>query len=245
MTTLALSFLLTFAAVARPQDSPDVPKVIQHSQPIYPSLAQLAHIQGNVRLKVTTDGESVTQVEAITGDPLLCKAAADNVRTWKLAPHSPATFFVTFRYKLVSDKIEVEFLEAPGVVQIEATPPPITSIQYAWASLGTWRVQLMSSHDKTPRTLVLRYSGPDDDWLGGELLNEKSENEKDDERIGFGHREGDFVAFTIKLRQSDGTRLATFFVGSLKGNRIIGTFVDDAGGSGKWTAIRLPQGSEP
>src|ERR1700683_329774 len=87
ITTLALSFLLAFATVARPQDSPDVPKVIQHSQPIYPLLAQLAHIQGDVRLKVTTDAESVTQVEAITGHPLLCKAAEDNVRTWKRAPH--------------------------------------------------------------------------------------------------------------------------------------------------------------
>lgn len=238
---LALSLMLAIVPTAKAQDAPDaLPKVVEHAQPVYPPLARQTRIQGDVRVKLTTDGESVTNVEAVAGHPLLRKAAEDNARTWKVAPHKPSSFVVTFRYKLASDDVEVEFLEAPALVQIEA-PPPVINIEYAWIGLGTWNAQLTSNHGKSRRTLVLSYSGPDGDWLGGRFLGEKTGDEEDDEAIDFGHREGDFVSFTVKLRQSDGKQLATFFVGNLKGNRIIGTFVNDAGVTGKWTAIRLLQ----
>lgn len=143
------------------QDSPNVlPKVVQHAQPIYPPLARQTRIQGDVRITLAIDGESVTNVEAVAGHPLLRKAAEDNVRTWKFAPHSASSFVVTFRYKLASGDVNVEFLEAPSVVQIEASPPPVI-IDYAWIGLGTRKTRLTSNHGKSRRTLVLSYSGPD------------------------------------------------------------------------------------
>lgn len=235
---VALAFLLTLVgAPAEPQDGVDaLPKVIQHSQPIYPPLARQARIQGDVRVRLTTDGESITNLEAVAGQPLLRKAAEDNVRTWRFAPHRPSTFYVVFRYKLASGDVDVEFLDAPSLVQLEAAPPQ-TIIDYAWIGLGKWKAQLVSAHGKCRRTLDLSYSGPDGEWLRGKVLGEKGE----DEEIDFGHKEGDFVAFTAKLREPDGKRLVTFFVGNLKGNRITGTFVDGAGATGHWTALRMPE----
>jgi hypothetical protein len=60
-------------------------------------------------------------------------------------------------------------------------------------------------------------------------------------KMDFGHKEGDFVTFTVKLRQSNGKQLTTFFAGKLKGCKIIGTFVDDAGITGEWPAVRLAE----
>ena len=150
---------------------------------------------------------------------------------------------MTFRYKLASGDVNVEFLEAPSVVQIEASPPPVI-IDYAWIGLGTGKTRLTSNHGKSRRTLVLSYSGPDADWLGGKFLVESSGDDEDDEAIDFGHREGDFIVFTVKLRQSDGKKPVTFLVGNMKENKIIGSFVDETGVTGVWTATRLKEASK-
>src|SRR3989442_15946821 len=97
-STLMLSALLAAMPSALAQQSTEVlPKGVQHTEPIYPPLARQTRIQGEVLVKVTTDGESVRDAEAETGHPLLRKAAQDNSRTWKFVAHTPGTFQVTFR----------------------------------------------------------------------------------------------------------------------------------------------------
>jgi hypothetical protein len=86
----------------------------------------------------------------------------------------------------------------------------------------------------------LSYTGADGDWLNARTVNSKGESEESD----FGHREGGFLAFNITLSQPDGQHVKTFFVGKMTGNKIVGTFVDGAGTSGKWTAVRVPDGPE-
>ena len=74
---LTLSIIWALVPAVKAQDSPDaLPKVVQHSQPIYPALALQTRIQGNVRLKIVTDSESVREAPAETGHPLLRRAAA-------------------------------------------------------------------------------------------------------------------------------------------------------------------------
>ena len=107
-STLMLSALLAAMPTAMAQQSTEVlPKVVQHSEPVYPPLARQTRIQGEVLVKVTTDGESVRDVQAETGHALLRKAAEDNARTWKFVAHTPGTFHVTFRYKLSSGNTDV------------------------------------------------------------------------------------------------------------------------------------------
>ena len=235
LSILMLSTLPAAMPSAMAQQSPEVlPKVVQHTEPVYPPLARQTRIQGEVRVKVTTDGESVRDAEAETGHPLLRKAAEDNARTWKFVAHTPGTFHVTFRYKLLSGNVDVEFLETPAIVEIEASPPEAI-IYYVWIGLGTWKAQLRSAHGKSLRVFKLAYSGPNGDWLDGNALGSKGESEE----IDFGHYEGNFLAFTITLSQPDGQHVKTFFIGKMTGDRIVGTFLDDAGIRGEWTAVRI------
>jgi len=202
---------------------------------MYPPLARQTNTQGDVRVRITTDGESVREVEAEAGSPLLRKAAEDNVRSWKFATHVPGTFYVTFRYKISSGNVEAEFLESSALVEIEA-PPPKLIIDYAWLSLGTWKAQWKSAHGTYRRLLSLRFSGPHEDWLDGNASGPNGEKEE----IDYGHKERDFLAFTILLTHLGGKQSKSFFIGKMTGDKIFGTFVDDTGSRGEWTAIRVP-----
>ena len=62
-------------------------KIIAQPQPTYPVLAVQASIQGNVVLHaiIGKDGR-VSELEIISGDPRLVKAALDAVRQWRYQP---------------------------------------------------------------------------------------------------------------------------------------------------------------
>src|SRR3954452_13891128 len=68
------------------QWSTELPRVSNMDIPFYPPLARAANVYGTVRLKVTTDGERVTDVQILEGNKLLAAAAEHNVRSWKLFP---------------------------------------------------------------------------------------------------------------------------------------------------------------
>ena len=231
-----LSILLAAEATLAQEGSNALPKIVQHAEPIYPPIARTAHITGEVIVKITTDGESVREAAAETGPPLLRKASEDNAKTWKFAAHTPNTFHVTFRYRISSDGVNVEFLKSPGIVELEA-PAQAASIYYSYIGLGTWEAQLKSAHGKTSLGLKLAYSGPYEDWLSVRPV-EKEVGKEDDEERDFGHREGDFLAFVLKVDQPDGKQLKTFLVGKMTANKIVGTFVDDAGVTGEWIAVK-------
>jgi TonB family protein len=233
---LVLSVLVWPVPVAMAQQpSGALPQVIQHAQPIYPPLARQTRIDGEVRVKFTTDGESVLDVASESGHPLLRTAAEDNVRTWKFVAHTPGTFLVTFRYKFATDATEVSFLESPAIVQLEAPTPIVGGIVWGWLDLGTWKAQLSSAHGKTWQIFSLSYSGPNKDWLDGNAVGPTGKKEE----IDFGHKEGDFLAFTITLREPGGQHIKTFFIGRMSKYKIVGTFIDNAGITGEWTGVRL------
>jgi len=233
---LVLSVLIGPVSIAMAQQpSEALPQVIQHAQPTYPPLARQTRIDGEVRVKFTTDGASVLDVASEAGHPLLRTAAEENVRTWKFASHTPGTFHVTFYYKFATDATEVSFLESSAIVQVEAPTPMIGGIVWGWLDLGTWKAQLSSAHGKTWQVFSLKYSGPNEDWLNGNAAGPRGKKEE----IDFGHKEGDFLAFTINLRQPDGQHIKTFFVGKISKYKIFGTFIDNAGITGEWTAVRL------
>jgi len=123
---LLLTFLL-LAETASPRRNQDhVPPVVETaSVPFYPPLARVAHIEGVVKLRITSDGSNVSDVSVLSGPPMLVSAAAENVRTWKFRDHSPTTFEVTFRYRMLSEsKCEIDngtvTLNLPGEVEIAA-----------------------------------------------------------------------------------------------------------------------------
>jgi hypothetical protein len=85
------------------QPTQDLPVVTDAAVPFYPPRARLAHIEGVVRLQVSTDGEKVSEVKLLEGQPVLALAAKENVKSWRLKWHARTTFEATFRYKLLPD----------------------------------------------------------------------------------------------------------------------------------------------
>lgn len=62
-------------------------RIVSHVEPIYPTQARLAHVQGNVLLqvRVAADG-TVQQVNLVSGPPQLAAAAIAAVKQWQYQP---------------------------------------------------------------------------------------------------------------------------------------------------------------
>jgi TonB family protein len=232
---LLLSVLVALSLPAKPQESErPLPKVVEHTEPTYPALCRMARISGDVLITFTTDGQSVIRAEADTGHELLRQSAVQNVRTWKFVAHDPGTFHVTFRYKIQSDQDNVVFLPSSAVVEI-ATPTPIISIDWAWLDRGRWKAQMKSARESSQRILEIQTSGPKGKWLKGDMISEHDQKEEIDD--GYFDEDRNMFAFTVKFRHPKGEPLNTSFIGKMSGDKILGTFVDDTGTTGTWTAV--------
>jgi len=110
---------------------PPLPRIVGASVPFYPELARETHIDGAVMLRVTTDGNRISDVQAMNGPPVLTRAALENLKTWEFQPHTPLTFDVGFRYRLLpvtcdsqcnceSEEKESVLLRLPTSVEVSA-----------------------------------------------------------------------------------------------------------------------------
>lgn len=80
---------------------PRIPVIAAASVPFYPRTALLAHIQGVVKIQVTTDGKRASSLVEVGGAPaMLMQAAKENIRTWQFEDHKPTTFLATFEYHI-------------------------------------------------------------------------------------------------------------------------------------------------
>jgi hypothetical protein len=102
---LTLMGIVTGTCVA--QSNKPLPAVSSASVPFYPRMAQAAHIEGVVRLRISTS-DFATMIAVESGPPMLAKAAAENVNTWQFEKHAPATFEATFHYVLLPSKCDSE-----------------------------------------------------------------------------------------------------------------------------------------
>jgi TonB family protein len=97
----AVSIAVSVGQVAEAPEK--LPIVKSGDMPLYPPLLRLGQIEGEVRLRVTTDGSGVSSVTVESGHVLLAKAALENVRTWKFEPHTPTVFSTLFTYRLIKE----------------------------------------------------------------------------------------------------------------------------------------------
>ena len=102
VATSTILFLAGWSIVAQ-QSSVALPMVASAQVPLYPAVARLANVDGVVHLKVTTDGHRVISTQVEDGHKLLAAPAEENVRTWQFSIHEPATFTVTYSYRLVEN----------------------------------------------------------------------------------------------------------------------------------------------
>jgi protein TonB len=62
--------------------------VIYHPAPQYPQMARMAHITGDVVLKITIDRTGqVKDIAAMQGHPILIQSSIDAVRQWRYRPY--------------------------------------------------------------------------------------------------------------------------------------------------------------
>jgi TonB family protein len=96
------------ANMSSAQQKQPLPSIASASVPLYPRTPQMAHIEGVVRLRISTDGSRASSIEVESGQPMLAQAAKENVKTWQFEQHSPTTFEATFRYRLLPSKCDSE-----------------------------------------------------------------------------------------------------------------------------------------
>lgn len=238
----ALSLLPLAAAASGAQNSGEsLPKLISHDDAVYPAIARTAHIMGDVVVKITTDGQSVVDAQAESGPALLQRASVDNAKTWKFAPHTAGTFHVTYHYDFAASDAAAatSFPNSSDKVEVKVVvPAPELIIEYAWIGLGKWKAELMSPHGKLSQTLKFSYSGSHGELLDVETAGARDEDDDDNE--DYGKKEGNLLDFSMKLAQPDGKQLKTYLVGKMTESRIVGSFVDESGVRGTWTATRIP-----
>lgn len=231
-----LSLLLLVAFPAGAQDSGEpLPKLVSHADAVYPQIAKTAHIMGDVVVRITTDGQSVIEAVAESGPLLLRRASEENAKTWKFAPHIPGTFRVTYSYKFVAGDVFTSFPNSTALVEISAVPPTV-HIYYGSAGLGKWKAVLTSSHGRLSESFEFSATGPNGQWLDFRVLGAPDEQYDEDD---YGNVNGDFVTFVTKLTEPDGKRVKTCLVGRMSRDRIAGSFVDESGVRGTWTATRV------
>lgn len=101
LASVAVAILWSLLPCLAQQSEQDLPVVLEAAVPFYPHNARLAHIEGVVRLQVSTNEETVSGVEFLDGPLMLANAAKENVKTWRLKWRPRTTFVATFQYKLV------------------------------------------------------------------------------------------------------------------------------------------------
>jgi protein TonB len=58
-------------------------------QPVYPQMAKVAHVQGDVVLRaVISKSGSIENLQVVSGHPMLMQAALDAVRQWRYKPYA-------------------------------------------------------------------------------------------------------------------------------------------------------------
>jgi hypothetical protein len=100
---LSVCAVASFAQVGPPPQK--LPVVKSGEIPFYPPLLRIAQVEGEVDLRVKTDGSNVVSIVVDFGNLLLAKAAQDNVRTWKFEKHEPTVFSTVFSYHLDKDLV--------------------------------------------------------------------------------------------------------------------------------------------
>lgn len=125
-------FMMGLSPIVATAPGDRLPEVTSAVVPFYPRILQVAHIEGVVQLRISTDGERLSSVEIRSGQPMLAKAAQENVKSWQFAPHAPSTFEATFRYRLLPSRCDQEcncvtserpsiVLQLPREVEVEAS----------------------------------------------------------------------------------------------------------------------------
>jgi TonB family protein len=135
MTTRICAVLVFVAAISITLEAQTEPALISVNIPKHPPLARQARIEGIVKLTFTlaANAEEPTNVEVVSGHPLLKAAAVENVKTWRFQnPYSvERKYETTFEYRLpLSEGSQKVAFESFHKVEIVTYAPSRSEINY-------------------------------------------------------------------------------------------------------------------
>ena len=133
--TKVLSFVV--AAFCITMSAQTEPMLVTISMPKYPPLACQARVAGEVKLTfiLPANGTQPTNIEVVSGHPMLKWATIDNVKTWKFEnPYAvDRKYETTFRYRLSGVEVPlpkgatVTFESFHQVDLVTDVPQPVVS----------------------------------------------------------------------------------------------------------------------
>ena len=230
--TLFLLAVISYpsAALLAQEGTKALPEVIEHGTVAYPPLARQARIEGTVRLRLVTNGHAVTEVVVLEGHPLLVQSATDNVRTWKFVEHPPATFDVTFNFRMLDNA--GAFLRQPGLVQVVSSPECCID-HYTFPE--KWKIQVRNAGETIETILTLWTYHSFEEQLDGYTTGPQGQ----ERAISNPHSDGNMLGFDATLDDKYGQRLKFSMVGKMTGNEIRGVFLNYWGSKGARIAERV------
>jgi TonB family protein len=87
VSLLSICACFGFAAPVRISPEDAEARIVKQGAPLYPPLAEAAHIQGNILLHIKIDETGVPSVlSVVSGHPMLALAAADAIPRWRYRP---------------------------------------------------------------------------------------------------------------------------------------------------------------
>jgi TonB family protein len=104
--------------------------------PAYPPIAKTAKLEGSVPVEIENNSDGkVISAKGKGGDPILQRAAEENIRLWTFRPsedhmQNPVKHTVIFDYKIVGERVArpscpAVLLHLPDRVEISAQPPQL------------------------------------------------------------------------------------------------------------------------
>lgn len=103
-TALMFFYVALIGSELIAQQPDEIPRVVHADVPDYPRLAQLALIQGKVKVKFTVKGGEVQATVLQSGHPLLATATIANIKTWHFGREVNGSITTEFEYRIKVDK---------------------------------------------------------------------------------------------------------------------------------------------
>ena len=135
MMTRIYAVLVFIAAICITMAAQSDPTLISANIPRHPPLARQARIEGMVKLTFTLAANAVepTNVEVVSGHPVLSASAVENVKTWRFQnPYAvERKYETTFDYRLpLSEGSQKVTFESFQKVEIVTYAPAQSEIHY-------------------------------------------------------------------------------------------------------------------
>jgi TonB family protein len=129
---LCVLILLIVATRLGARAQADNPELVSANIPFYPPLARQALVYGSVTVAfiLPANAGEPTDVEAVSGHPMLKSAAVENVKTWRFRNSYAIArkYQTTFHYTLSeSEPRHVTFSSFDVVEVVSSKPPPLDS----------------------------------------------------------------------------------------------------------------------